>query len=278
MHPTANLMIQLQELMMARHEQVAAGVQTHLGQLDQSIADFTDKLSGQTKTTFLKLAEKDSNIIVPIIDDFCTSCRMKLPISLVQQVRMAKEMFACPNCARFVYVPDQQARNTRRQPKRFETQAPGIARFSSPNLMIAKLSADSREAVIEELATKLDEEGFVSDAAPLIDHALDRESLFSTAVEHGLAFPHVRGVEGGGLTLAVGLHKKGVKFGAPKGRLSRIFFFMVIPTAASSFYLKLLSGLTETFMSKDARDQMLSSKTDDELWKHLVKLTRKAIQ
>jgi mannitol/fructose-specific phosphotransferase system IIA component (Ntr-type) len=88
----------------------------------------------------------------------------------------------------------------------------------------------------------MQDEGFVEDGDQLLELAMQREAIISTAVDSGMAFPHVRGVEGGGLTMAVGIHKKGVKFGGPGRSLTRIFFFMVIPTATSAFYLKLISG------------------------------------
>ena len=40
----------------------------------------------------------------------------------------------------------------------------------------------------------------------------------STAVDNAIAFPHVRGVEGGALNLALGVSKKGIKFGGPGGK------------------------------------------------------------
>jgi mannitol/fructose-specific phosphotransferase system IIA component (Ntr-type) len=53
---------------------------------------------------------------------------------------------------------------------------------------------------------------------------------------------------------------------------------MVIPTASSAFYLKLLSGLTQSFSTKAARDLLLKCKTKEELWKTLIKATKKMIQ
>ena len=96
--------------------------------------------------------------------------------------------------------------------------------------------------------------------------ALNRESMASTAVDHALAFPHVRGVEGGGLTLTLGIHKKGIKFDPSSRKLTRIFFFMVIPTAASAFYLKLLAGLTQAFRKEENRERLLEAKTEEDLW------------
>ena len=75
--------------------------------------------------------------------------------------------------------------------------------------------------------------------------------------------------------MVVGIHKKGVKFGGPGRTLTRIFFFVVIPTATSAFYLKLISGLSRTFREKEASDSLLAAGTEVELWKALIKATKK---
>ncbi len=119
---------------------------------------------------------------------------------------------------------------------------------------------------------------FLDKADKLIEEALRREALVSTAVDHGLAFPHVRGVEGGGLTLALGISQKGIQFEGPKDQLTRIIFFMVIPTAASAFYLKLIAGLAETFMKPEARKSLMAEKDPEQLWKVLGRVTKSTIK
>jgi len=56
--------------------------------------------------------------------------------------------------------------------------------------------------------------------------------------------------------------------------LSKIFFFIVIPTAATAFYLRLLAGLVRTFESTEARKALLDCEKPEEMWKTLVKLTK----
>ena len=107
--------------------------------------------------------------------------------------------------------------------------------------------------------------------------ALRREAIISTALGHGLAFPHVRSVEGGGLSLALGLSPKGIKFDAPDKTLTRVVFFVVVPTAVNAFYLRLLAGLTDTFRDAPARKELLSHTEPQKLWKALKRMTKKAI-
>ena len=279
MHPTMNHLVQLQELTLIREEQQVARDGAHLEQLNESIEAMTKQLPDDVRVMFAKLKKKDQNAIVVVSESNCSGCGMKLPRSLVQQVRLAKEIQSCPNCARFLYTPNDVVRNIRKQPGRFELRKPGISRFSSESLMIVDLEASNGEEAIRELALTMEKEGFVDKSDLLIEEALRREAICSTTVDHGLAFPHVRWVEGGGLTLAVGLSKDGFIFnGAKDGVKTHIVFFLVIPTAASAFYLKLLAGLTETFMEEPARKALFETKSQAEMWKVLLKVTRKAIK
>ena len=121
------------------------------------------------------------------------------------------------------------------------------------------------------------DENFIDGEKKLKEEVLRREAIVSTAVNNGLAFPHARGIEGGGLTMALGIRGKGLKFSKDAKRLTRIIFFMVIPTAASAFYLKLLAGLTRAFRDKEAREKLLAAESEKEVWKLLGKLTRTSI-
>jgi len=277
MHPVLNHLIQLQELTLIRDEQKVAGG-THLQQLDESISGMTKELPEDIRVLFGKLHKKDHIVIVPVSNGICAACGMQLPISQVQAVRQAVRIRGCPNCARFLYFPEVAARRLTRVSGRAAPMKAGISRFSSASLMIPRLQSSDKEGVIHEMASKMEEEGFIDKAEHLAEAALRREAIVSTVVEHGLAFPHVRSVEGGGLTLALGIHRKGIRFDGPQKKLTRIFFFIAIPTAASAFYLKLLSGLTETFVSAAARSTLMAQKTPAELWKALFKVTRVRIK
>jgi mannitol/fructose-specific phosphotransferase system IIA component (Ntr-type) len=54
---------------------------------------------------------------------------------------------------------------------------------------------------------------------------------------------------------------------------------MVIPTATSAFYLKLIAGLSQTFREKEAREALLAVADDEQvLWNTLIRKTCKAIK
>lgn len=277
MQRVINHLIQLQELCIAKAQQEASMPGARLGQLEASIEALFAQLPPEVAARYRKIEQKGLLVIVPIANGVCSACGLTLPVSLVHTVHAAEELYQCPNCARLLYYPEARPRHVAPRKRRMAATPTGIERFSAPNLMIPSLTSSDRDGVLRELCQKMESEGFVDNAERLLDEALKREAIVSTAVEHGLAFPHVRGVEGGGLTLALGLHRKGVRFGGTKG-LTRIIFFMVIPTAASAFYLKLLSGLVQTFEKEEARERLFEARTPEQLWKALVRTTRPLLQ
>lgn len=270
-----NHMIQVQDLIFAREQQQVSMAGSRLGALDASIDRMISDLPEELRDHFVKIQKRGTLAIVPIANGVCSACGMAIPISQVHAVHAAEKIYTCPNCARFLFYQASGPRISRPR-RRGEPAQVGIARFSSPELMIPQLTSTDREAVLLEICRRLEEEGFVDGAEKLAEEALKREAIASTAVEQGIAFPHVRGVEGGGLTLALGISRKGIKFGGKTN--SKIFFFMVIPTAASAFYLRLLAGLTQTFRDESAREALFAAKTREELWKAIIKTTRTTIQ
>jgi PTS system nitrogen regulatory IIA component len=271
-------LIQLQELVVANLQKRASMPQARLEELEKSIASLGADLPQQIKSHFNRLLQKHPEAIVPVSSGICAGCGMALTKSLVNSVHKAEEMHRCPNCARFLYYPEQLIERERTSRVYGEARKVGIGRFTSPELMMVDLKGGTAEEVLAEMCGRMEQEGFVTDGDHLLDLALQREAIISTAVDNGIAFPHVRGVEGGGLAMLVGIHKKGVKFGGPGRTLTRIFFFMVIPTATSPFYMKLIAGLSRTFRDKEASEALLLATTEEDLWKALIKATKKMIK
>lgn len=214
----------------------------------------------------------------PMTNGCCAVCGMRLPISQVQQVRMAKTLQTCSSCGRMLFNAEEDApKYIGGKPARGEPRKTGISRFSAEELMIANLSATTPEEAIAELAKAMSDNNFISNPEALVAAAMDREQILSTAMGEGLAFPHVRGVEGGGLTLALGISENGIKWDSD-GAVVNVVVFSVIPVAVSAFYLRLISNLCESFKKNENLALVKGSKNSAELWKNLVKATRYAVK
>lgn len=274
-----NLLNQLQELVLTRDEHHQTGDGSHMDQLDQSIWALEDRLDPQPKALWQRLYKKSHIVMAPMSDGCCAACGMRLPISQVQQVRLAKTMQTCSSCGRMLYNEEEDSPHyIGEKPARGEPRKTGISRFSAEELMVCDLQGETAEAAIAELAEAMSQHKFVSNPAALVAAAMERESMLSTAMGNGLAFPHVRGVEGGGLTLALGISKKGIKFNGA-GDVVNIIFFSVIPVAVSPFYLRLMAGLAEAFGKAENRKALISGATGPaELWKAFMKATRYTVR
>jgi len=272
-----NHLSQLQELALIRDEHRAMGDGSHLNRLNDAINELTDKLPSDVKSLYQRLFKKDHIVLSPMHNGCCTICGMRMPISQVQSVRACKAMQNCPSCARILYEEPDAPRWVGEAPSRTEPRKAGIARFSAETLMAPNLAVKTKEDAITALAQVMADAHFIDSAEKMVTGALEREGVLSTAMDNGLAFPHVRGVEGGGLTLALGVSKKGVRFGE-NDVLSHIIFLITIPTAVSAFYLRLMAGLTETFLKEQNRESLLMAETPEQLWKALVKATRYSIK
>ena len=277
MRSTINHLIQLQELVLIRDEQHSIkGPKADTKQLDEAIERMTESLDPAAKTVFKRLSNKDHIVMAPMNEPNCSVCGMKLAISQIQGVKQCKTLVACPSCARILYDPSG-AKWIAERPKRSSGEVKsGIARFSAPSLMIADLDAQTPQEAIAALAGKLMENKFIDDADKLVASAMERENTLGTDVGHGLAFPHVRGIEGGGLSVAFGISRKGIRWNGVQP--VHFIFFSTIPTAVSVFYLKVLAGPSESFTKETNRKAALEAKSDDALWKTLVKATRYTIK
>lgn len=272
-----NELIQLQDLNFTLEEQKALTSDIHLKDLERSIAAISRHLPADVHKLFHSLLNHYSTAVVPMAKDTCTGCGMAVPTMLAFEVRRGEKLTQCPRCTRIIYYRESLPRQLKRLQLQSIKPSAGIARFSSSSLMIPQLNAAGRDEALAEMVELMAREGFVENRDTLLEAAIQRESIVSTAIEHGLAFPHVRGVEGGGLIFACGLKKQGLKFGAPKNRLSKIVFFIVIPLAASAFYLQLMAGIMETLREAGARSRLLECKTREKMWTVLSQLTKKTI-
>ena len=269
-----NILRQLQELVLTRDEHNQTGDGSHLDALNDSISALQQKLEPQVTGLYDRLYKKNHIVISAMSNNCCAVCGMQVPIAQGQQVRLAQHLVTCSSCGRILFAEeDDAARNVSEAPDR-DNPKTGISRFSAEELMVVDLDVATREDAITRLAETMEKGKFIANADSLVTAALERESVLSTAMD-GIAFPHVRGVEGGGLTLAMGVSKKGIDWAGEK---IHIVFLSAIPVAVSAFYLRLMAGLTQTFAKEANRKSVLGAKNPAELWKSLQKMTRATVK
>lgn len=270
-----NILRQLQELVLTRDEHHQTGDGSHLDALNDAIEDMQKKLSPQVFGLYDRLYKKNHIVISAMTNNCCAVCGMQVPIAQGQQVRLAQHLVTCSSCGRILFATDEDAaKNVAEAPDR-DNPKTGISRFSAEELMVVDLDVQTRQDAIARLAEVMERGKFIANADSLVSAALERESILSTAIEGGIAFPHVRGVEGGGLTLAMGVSKKGIDW---DGEKVHVVFLSAIPVAVSAFYLRLMGGLSQSFAKEANLKAVLEAKTPAALWKALQKATRQSVK
>lgn len=270
-----NTLRQLQELVLTRDEHNQTGDGSHLDQLNDSIDALQAQLLPQVAAMYQRLYKKSHIVISAMTNNGCAVCGMQVPIAQGQQVRLAQHLVTCSSCGRILFaIDDDAAKNVSEAPDR-DNPKTGISRFSAEELMLVNLDLDTREEAIFRLAQAMEKAKFIANAENLVTAAMDRESVLSTAMENGLAFPHVRGVEGGALTLAMGVSPRGIDWAGEK---VNIVVLSAIPVAVSAFYLRLMAGLTQAFEKPANRAAVLEAKDAASLWKALQKATRATVK
>lgn len=271
-----NTLRQLQELVLTRDELNQAGMLDHLDRLNDSIFALQDQLTPQVSALYQRLYKKSHIVMSAMTNNCCAVCGMQVPISQVQQVRLAQHLVTCSSCGRMLFAnPDDAAKNVS-GPDKSEEPKTGISRFTAEELMIVDLQTTDRVGAISALALAMEKHGFIKNSDALVSSAMDRETVMSTAIAEDLAFPHVRGVEGGALTLALGISKEGIDWDGQNK--VHVVFLSAIPVAVSAFYLRLMSGLVQAFEKGANRKALLDAADSAALFKALCKATRTTVK
>ena len=273
-----NLLNQLQELILTRDEHFQTGDGSHIDGLNASIEALEEKIELPAKRLYQMLYKRNHIVMSAMVDGCCAVCGMRLPISQCQQVRLARSLQVCSSCGRILFNEEDDAPHAvGAKTGRSDPHKTGILRFSAEELCVCPLASSTPAGAIGELAEAMVRNKFVSNAPALVAAAMEREAVLPTSFGRGMALPHVRGVEGGGLTMAIGVSKEGIDWDGC-GDAVKVICFSVIPIAVSPFYLRLMGAISEAFRKDSAIRQIVDSADGPELWKNFVRATRHAVK
>ena len=269
MNKYINELLQIQDMSFVLHENDILhkdkGTEENISaKLEQNIAEMREILPTEIAAEFDRMVDRYEIFVVPMINETCTGCFMKLPVGVASNVKNTSQCINCPSCHRFLYEDFQ----TERPEDNFHYK--GVARFSSVDLMIPEMEASNHADALTEIAQLTAKAGFVESGDNFGEALLQREALASTAVGSGIAFPHARGIRACGMTLAVGVSKKGIDFGDSEN--VNLIFASAVPTQTSMFYMELVSKIARYFGKPENVQKMIECQTADEMWKIFVKI------
>ncbi len=133
-------------------------------------------------------------------------------------------------------------------------------------LMVPKLTADTKLGAIKVLVDRLHVQGVVSDSLSFLQSVLERENLMSTVLDGEVALPHARSRAVQQLGLALGTCETPIDFPSGDDRCGvRLICLIAVPVDAPGQYLGLLASLASAFGDERLKRDLIETESPDEM-------------
>lgn len=155
---------------------------------------------------------------------------------------------------------------------------PSIMELITPDCVRIQKSVVDKRHVLEDLTALAIRSGRLKDYTVLLHSIEEREAMFSTAMDEGIAFPHPRRPLEGlqEPLLAILIVEQGVEFGAPCGGKTHVFVLFCAPD--DSAHVRMLARLARIFHQQKKLISKLRRMNNPELIiQELIKAEREII-
>ena len=131
----------------------------------------------------------------------------------------------------------------------------------------AELSADDKEAVIQELVGSLVQASQIApeDKDSICKAIMKREELGSTGIGRGVAVPHTKHPSVDRLVGTVGVRAEGVDFESLDGEKVQLFFLLISPPDRPGDHLRALENISRQLRDDTFCRFLKQSKTADDI-------------
>jgi PTS system nitrogen regulatory IIA component len=141
-----------------------------------------------------------------------------------------------------------------------------LAEFFQESLCIFDLESPDKRGALAEMVDCIARECRLKDKDLILEMLLNRESLGSTAIGKGVAFPHGRSIAVQELSLLFARSEKGVDFDALDRKPTHIFFLIIAPPQdKENLYLQVLGHLVELIKTSSIRQRLREAANFDML-------------
>jgi PTS system nitrogen regulatory IIA component len=141
-----------------------------------------------------------------------------------------------------------------------------IAEFFQESICIFDLKATEKRGAMAEMVECISHKLDFKDQDLLLEMLMNRESLGSTAIGKGVAFPHGRSLAIQELTLLFARSKPGIDCDALDKKPTHLFFLIIAPPQdKENLYLQVLGHLVELIKSAALRRKLMEVTTFSEL-------------
>ena len=141
-----------------------------------------------------------------------------------------------------------------------------ISEILNKDLLIPNLQSKNKKGVLEELAGVLVAQGQLPDLEKVVEVLLDREKLGSTGIGDGIAIPHGKIKDLGGVVASFGRSWEGVDFESIDQKPTHLFFLLVAPENSAGIHLKALARISRLLKDPNFRRRLMEAENKEELF------------
>jgi PTS system nitrogen regulatory IIA component len=128
-----------------------------------------------------------------------------------------------------------------------------------------ELKSSDKSSVIEEMVDLLMAAGKIRDRKAALKAIVEREKKMSTGMQNGIAIPHGKSDTVDGLVAALGVSKTGIDFQSLDGEPAHIFVMTLSPVNRTGPHIQFLAEISRLLNSPEAREQLLSAQSEEEM-------------
>jgi PTS system nitrogen regulatory IIA component len=145
------------------------------------------------------------------------------------------------------------------------TAAPGGESLADPRRIFHRLPGATRESVLEEMAVRLAERGWIPDAHELWERLIDRERLGCTGLGGGVAIPHCKLRNLPQIVAAVASTEAPVEFGASDHIPIDLIFLVASPSDAPAAHLHALARISRLLRTPGVADALRAAPSVEQM-------------
>lgn len=128
----------------------------------------------------------------------------------------------------------------------------------NPDLNLQKWRQRQKENYLEYFVSILERSGKVLHRRKLLTDFINRERQMSTALEGGVAVPHVRSRYIREVVLGFARSLEGIHFDAIDGGLTHLFFIIASPSHIADLHIKIYRQIAAMFRYGTAYDELMT--------------------
>ena len=145
-----------------------------------------------------------------------------------------------------------------------------ISDILTRDAIIESLEGTAKNEVLREISEAASALSPSLGADTLYKALLEREEVCSTALDHGVAVPHLR-MHGLSEPLAVFARSpKGVDFGSLDGKPTHLFLAIIASDSRADQYINLLAGVTSVLKDGAMRERLKNAGSAKDIFEALV--------